>query len=49
MLRFDVPQVWSNRVPVAALLGFSFLEWAAAFCAACWVYGAWYQRFPPGA
>jgi hypothetical protein len=37
------------RVPVAVLLAFSLLEWAFSFCAACWVYGAWYQRFPPGA
>lgn len=36
-------------VPTYALIGFSFLEWAFSFCAACWVYGAWYQRFPPQA
>ena len=35
------------RVPVGALLVFTTLEWAAGFCAACWVYGAWYKRFPP--
>jgi hypothetical protein len=35
------------QVPVAVLLVFSFLEWALSFCAACWVYGAWYKRFPP--
>ena len=35
------------KVPCIALLIFSFLEWAASFCAACWVYGAWYRRFPP--
>jgi len=34
-------------VPCVALLVFSFLEWALSFCAACWVYGAWYRRFPP--
>lgn len=36
------------KVPCSVLIGFSFLEWALAFCAACWVYGAWYRRFPPG-
>jgi hypothetical protein len=35
------------QVPCVALLAFSFLEWAFSFCAACWVYGAWYKRFPP--
>ena len=35
------------RAPVGALIVFSTLEWALSFCAACWVYGAWYQRFPP--
>lgn len=35
------------RVPVGALIVFSTLEWALSFCAACWVYGAWYRRFPP--
>jgi hypothetical protein len=35
------------KVPCVALIGFSFLEWGLAFCAACWVYGAWYRRFPP--
>lgn len=35
-------------VPTVALIIFSFLEWAFSFCAACWVYGWWYQRFPPG-
>lgn len=35
------------KVPCVALLIFSFLEWALSFCAACWVYGAWYRRFPP--
>lgn len=34
-------------VPCVALIAFSTLEWAFAFCAACWVYGAWYRRFPP--
>lgn len=34
-------------VPTGALVLFSFLEWAFSFCAACWAYGAWYQRFPP--
>lgn len=36
-------------VPCVALIVFSFLEWAFSFCAACRVYGAWYQRFPPKA
>ena len=35
------------QVPTVALIVFSFLEWALSFCAACWVYGWWYQRFPP--
>lgn len=35
------------KVPCVALIVFSFLEWALEFCAACWVYGAWYRRFPP--
>jgi hypothetical protein len=35
------------RVPCVALILFSLLEWAAEFCAACWVYGAWYRRVPP--
>lgn len=34
-------------VPCGALIVFSTAEWALAFCAACWVYGAWYRRFPP--
>lgn len=34
-------------VPCVALVVFSFMEWALAFCAGCWVYGAWYRRFPP--
>lgn len=37
------------KVPTSLLIGFSFLEWALSFCAACWVYGAWYRRFPPAA
>ena len=35
------------RVPASALLLFSFLEWAFAFCAACSVYNVWYRYFPP--
>ncbi|TVQ41289.1 MAG: DUF4395 domain-containing protein [Wenzhouxiangella sp.] len=35
-------------VPTIALIIFSFMEWAFKFCAACWVYALWYQRFPPG-
>jgi len=34
-------------VPAGVLVLFSLLEWALAFCAGCWVYGAWYRRFPP--
>lgn len=34
-------------IPCYVLIVFSFLEWALSFCAACWVYGAWYSRFPP--
>jgi hypothetical protein len=37
------------QVPVGALIVFSFMEWAFSFCAACWVYGAWYRAFPPRA
>lgn len=36
-------------VPVGVLVAFSFLEWALSFCAACWVYGLWYAKFPPKA
>jgi hypothetical protein len=35
------------KVPAGVLVLFSFLEWALAFCAGCWAYGAWYKRFPP--
>lgn len=35
-------------IPCIALVAFSFLEWAVSFCAACWVYGLWYRRLPPG-
>lgn len=35
------------KVPVTVLLVFTTLEWALSFCAACWVYGAWYNWFPP--
>lgn len=34
-------------VPASMLVVFATLEWAFSFCAACWVYGAWYRRFPP--
>lgn len=34
-------------VPCTALITFATAEWAFSFCAACWVYGAWYRRFPP--
>jgi hypothetical protein len=36
-------------LPCIALIAFSFMEWAFSFCAACWVYSAWYPRFPPKA
>jgi Domain of unknown function (DUF4395) len=36
----DLP-AW--KVPVTALLLFSFLEWAFSFCAACWAYTAFYK------
>lgn len=32
------------QVPCAVLIGFSFLEWAFSFCAACWAYSAWHAR-----
>lgn len=35
--------------PCIVLLIFSTLEWAFAFCAGCWAYGFWYQKFPPRA
>jgi hypothetical protein len=35
------------KAPTIALICFSFMEWALSFCAACYVYGAWYKRFPP--
>lgn len=35
------------QVPVSLLIVFTALEWAFSFCAACWVYGAWYRWFPP--
>lgn len=35
------------QVPVSVLIVFTALEWAFSFCAACWVYGAWYRWFPP--
>lgn len=34
------------KVPVAALIVFSTLEWALSFCAACWAYGLWYRHMP---
>jgi Domain of unknown function (DUF4395) len=30
-----------------ALMLFSFLEWAFAFCAGCWVYVLWWRLFSP--
>lgn len=37
--------IW--KIPTIVLAVFTTLEWAISFCAACWVYGAWYRRFPP--
>ncbi|HYF20381.1 MAG TPA: DUF4395 family protein [Ramlibacter sp.] len=37
-------ELW--QVPCVVLITFSFLEWGLSFCAACWVYSAWYKRFP---
>ena len=34
------------QVPCTAVLIFAFMEWAFSFCAACYVYGAWYRFFP---
>lgn len=34
-------------VPCVMLMIFTALEWAFSFCAACWVYGLWYSKFPP--
>jgi hypothetical protein len=34
------------KVPAAMLAVFSFLEWALAFCAACWAYTIWYRLRP---
>lgn len=35
------------KIPVGVLIIFTAFEWALSFCAACWVYGAWYRWFPP--
>lgn len=32
-----------GMIPAAAILLFAFLDLATGFCAACWVYGAWYK------
>jgi hypothetical protein len=45
VLYFSGSGLWV--VPCAALIVFSFMEWALSFCAACWAYGFWYQHFPP--
>ena len=45
VLYFSGSGLWV--VPCAALIVFSFLEWALSFCVACWAYGFWYQHFPP--
>ncbi len=36
-------------VPCIMLMIFATAEWALSFCAACWVYGIWYAKFPPKA
>ncbi|QAA92427.1 hypothetical protein CKA81_00110 [Pollutimonas thiosulfatoxidans] len=38
-------ELW--MVPCIVLMVFTTLEWALSFCAACWVYGFWYSKFPP--
>jgi hypothetical protein len=35
------------KIPCVILVIFASLEWAVSFCAACWVYSAWYRFFPP--
>lgn len=35
------------QIPCMVLLVFTTMEWAFSFCAACWVYGLWYRKFPP--
>lgn len=45
ILYFSGSDLW--MIPTTALVIFSSLEWAFSFCAACWVYGAWYRFFPP--
>ncbi|AWB33721.1 DUF4395 family protein [Orrella marina] len=45
ILYFSGNDLWV--IPTTALVIFSTLEWAFSFCAACWVYGAWYKFFPP--
>lgn len=45
VLYYTGNEFWT--VPAMVLVVFSFFEWAFSFCAACWVYGAWYKFFPP--
>ena len=32
-----------GAIPATAILIFAFLDLSTGFCAACWVYGAWYK------
>ena len=32
-----------GAIPATAILIFAFVDLATGFCAACWVYGAWYK------
>lgn len=36
-----------GSIPATAILIFAFVDLATGFCAACWVYGAWYRLRSP--
>ncbi len=36
-----------GNIPATAILIFAFLDLATGFCAACWVYSAWYRMRGP--
>lgn len=36
-----------GAIPATAILIFAFVDLATGFCAACWVYGAWYKWHEP--
>lgn len=36
-----------GSIPATAILIFAFVDLATGFCAACWVYGAWYKLRSP--